>query len=242
MGETAVGQHRVDGARAWVVAAAAAVSTFAVFGVAYSFGAFFREMSDEFGTSSSATAFVFSLTVSMSFFFGLFTGRWADRVGPRPVVLAAAASLCAGLLATSRVSSIWLGYLTCGLGVGFAVACGYVPMVSTVGGWFERKRATALGVAVAGIGLGTLAGAPLAASLIDSIGWRDTYVVFGIGGGLLLLCVAAVAQKGPAAPPVAPPKPLRELARVSDFRKLYMSSLCDLRAVHTVRVHRRLCV
>ena len=149
VGETAVGQHRVDGARAWVVAAAAAVSTFAVFGVAYSFGAFFREMSDEFGTSSSATAFVFSLTVSMSFFFGLFTGRWADRVGPRPVVLAAAASLCAGLLATSRVSSIWLGYLTCGLGVGFAVACGYVPMVSTVGGWFERKRATALGVAVA---------------------------------------------------------------------------------------------
>ena len=74
VGETAVGQHRVDGARAWVVAAAAAVSTFAVFGVAYSFGAFFREMSDEFGTSSSATAFVFSLTVSMSFLLWL----WAE--------------------------------------------------------------------------------------------------------------------------------------------------------------------
>ncbi|MCP3939280.1 MAG: MFS transporter [Actinomycetia bacterium] len=215
----------VDGPKAWLIACAAAVSTFAVFGVAYSFGAFFGEMSDEFGTGSSATAFIFSLTISASFFFGLFTGRWADRVGPRPVLITAAISLSTGLILTSRVDSIWLGYLTYGLLVGFAVACGYVPMVATVGGWFVRRRATALGISVAGIGLGTLVGARLAAPLIDEIGWRDTYVVFGIVGGLLLLGVAAVAQKGPAAPASAPPKSVKELAANSDFRLLYMSTL-----------------
>ena len=63
---------------------------------------------------------------------------------------------------TSAVQQLWVGYLGYGLGVGIAVACGYVPMVAVVGAWFDRRRAVALAVAVAGIGVGTLVGAPLA--------------------------------------------------------------------------------
>ena len=211
----------LDSGRGWLVAAAATTSTFATFGVAYSFGAFFSEMSDEFGAGSSATAFMFSLTVSLSFVFGLWTGRWADRVGPRPVLLAAAASLSASLLLTAVVTNLWLGYLTYGLGVGFAMACGYVPMVATVSGWFDRRRATALGVAVAGIGLGTLVGAPLAARLINLTSWRTTYVIFAIGGGSLLLAAAAAAKRGPAAIAAPQPRRLGELLRIADFKMLY---------------------
>ncbi len=218
-------EHQLDSGRSWLVALAAATSMFATFGVAYSFGAFFESMSEEFGTSSSATALVFSLTISLSFLFGLWTGRWADRVGPRPVLLAAAASLTAGLLLTSLVQSIWLGYLTYGLGVGFAVACGYVPMVAAVGGWFEKRRATALGVAVAGIGLGTLVGSPLAARLIEATSWRTTYVIFGIGGGALLVLASLVAERGPAAAVAPAPKPLGELLGIRDFRLFYLASL-----------------
>ena len=222
---TATGQPQLDSRRGWLVTAAAVASTFATFGVAYSFGAFFDAMSEEFDVGSGETAFFFSITISASFFLGLFTGRWADRVGPRPVLLAAAASLSGGLFATAAVQSIWLGYLTYGLGVGFAVACGYVPMVSVVGSWFERRRATALGVAVAGIGLGTLVGSPVAAALIDATSWRTTYVIFGIVGGILLLAAASVAERGPAAEPTAKPRSLRELLRLRDFAILYASSL-----------------
>ena len=218
-------EHQLDSARSWLVVLAATTSMFAVFGVAYSFGAFFESMSEEFDTSSSATAFVFSLTISLSFFFGLWTGRWADRVGPRPVLLTAAVSLTVGLLLTSLVQSIWLGYLTYGVGVGFAVACGYVPMVAAVGGWFEKRRATALGVAVAGIGLGTLVGSPLAARLIEATSWRTTYVIFGIGGGVLLVLASLVAERGPAAAEAPPPKPLGELLGIRDFRLFYLASL-----------------
>lgn len=215
----------LDGGRGWLVASAAALSTFAVFGVAYSFGAFFNAMSDEFDVGSSQTALFFSITISLSFFAGLFTGRWADRVGPRRVVLTAAASLMLGLLATAAVQSIWLGYLTYGVGVGFAVACGYVPMVAAVGGWFERRRATALGLAVAGIGLGTLVGSPLAAALIDATSWRTTYVIFAIGGGALLVVASVFAERGPAAAASATPQPLRTLLANRDFALLYGSSV-----------------
>lgn len=218
-------EAQLDSARGWLVTAAAVTSTFATFGVAYSFGAFFDAMSEEFDVGSGQTAFFFSLTISLSFILGLFTGRWADRVGPRPVLLAAAASLVGGLLATAAVQNIWLGYLTYGLGVGFAVACGYVPMVSVVGSWFVRRRAAALGVAVAGIGLGTLIGSPVAAALIDATSWRATYVIFGIVGGILLLGAASVAERGPAAQPTDKPRSLRELMRLRDFAILYAASL-----------------
>ncbi len=213
----------LDSGRGWLIVAATMTSTFATFGVAYSFGAFFTSMSDEFGAGSSATALMFSLTISLSFIFGLFTGRWADRVGPRPVLLAAAASITISLILTSLVQNLWLGYLTYGVGVGFAMACGYVPMVATVSGWFEKRRAAAVGVAVAGIGLGTLVGAPLAARLIEATSWRTTYVIFAIGSGTLLLLAASVAERGPAAMQAAAPRSLAELLRIRDFVLLYTS-------------------
>src|SRR5450756_1344948 len=91
--------------------------------------------------------------------------------------------MSSGLLLTSRVHTLWAGYLTYGIGVGIGVACGYVPMVAVVGGRFERRRTFALGLAVAGIGTGTLVGGPLAGALISRYGWRTTYVIFGVASG-----------------------------------------------------------
>ena len=216
---------RLDSPRSWAVAAAAATGMFAVYSVAYSFGAFFSSMAESFDASSSATALFFSLTICLSFMAAPYTGRWVDRVGPRPVMLTAAASLCFGLLATAAVPTIWLGYLSYGIGVGFAIACAYVPMVAVVGGWFDRRRGAALGIAVAGIGLGTLFGNPVAARLISATSWRTTYVIFGLGGGALLVAASFVVARGPAAVNADAPQPLRELLRRSDFAILYVGTL-----------------
>ena len=140
-------------------------------------------MAEDFGTGKGATALMFSITTALVLLArARVSGRIADRFGPRPVLLAGAVALGVGLIATSRVNSIWLGYVTYGVGVGTAVACAYVPMVATVGGWFARRRTAALGVSVAGIGMGTLVVAPVSEALIDRYGWRTAYVVLGIGG------------------------------------------------------------
>lgn len=214
-----------DSARGWLVVGSAALSMFAVFGVAYSFGAFFTSMGEEFDSSTSETAFVFSLTIGLSFFLAPFTGRWVDRVGPRRVVLTGAAFLVVGLLLTSLVGSLLLGYLTYGVGVGVAVACGYVPMVATVSGWFVRQRATAIGFAVAGIGLGTLIGSPLAARLIDASSWRTTYVIFALGAGACMILGGLGAERGPVAVKAPKPRPLRELLRLRPFLILYIATV-----------------
>ncbi|MDX1619355.1 MAG: MFS transporter [Nitriliruptorales bacterium] len=200
------------------------IATFTVFGVAYSFGPFFGPMAEEFGSGSGATSAVFSITACLYFLLGAISGRATDRFGPRPVLLVGAVALGVGLAATATVDELWIGYVTYGLGVGVAVACGYVPMLAVVGAWFEEKRSLALGVTVAGVGVGTLTVAPLAGALISRIGWRSTYVVFAIGGAVLLLLAAAVVRR-PAETGEQPQLPLGRAARTTAFASLYGSGL-----------------
>ncbi len=213
-----------DSPRAWRMVAAALVAMCATYGVAYSFGAFFRPMAAEFGARRSATSAVFSITVLVWCVLGPVTGHLSDRFGPRIVVATGALGMGLGLALTSVIDRLWLGYLTYGIGVGVGVACAYVPMVAVVGGWFLRRRNTALGIAVAGIGFGTVFGAPLAASLISRVGWRVTYVVFAIATTAILLGCAWIVERPPVH--VTPSRVrLTDAIRSPAFGFLYASSV-----------------
>jgi MFS family permease len=214
----------VDSRRAWLTVVAAFFSSSVTLGTAYSFGAFFESMSEEFDAAAGATAVVFGITTFSFFWLSIVTGRMTDRFGPRLVLVVGAVAMFAGLMLTSRVQSLSVGYVTYGAGVGIAAACGYVPMVATVGGWFVRHRALAIGVAVAGIGVGTMVLSPLSAAMIDRYGWRDTYVVFAIGGAAVLLACVPLVDRPPGD---GTPQPSRfgDALRSPVFRRIHLSAL-----------------
>lgn len=218
-----MGAHGVDSRRAWFTVVAAFLASAVTLGTAYSFGAFFESMSEEFGSERGATAVIFGLTTFAFFWLSLITGRLLDRFGPRLVLGIGAVAMFAGLLLTSRVDSLGAGYLTYGGGVGIAAACGYVPMVAMVGGWFVHHRAVAVGLAVAGIGIGTMVMSPLSAALIDRYGWRDTYVIFAFGGtAVLLLCMPLAARPpGDGSPQ---PSRFRDAIHSPVFRRVHLSA------------------
>jgi MFS family permease len=213
----------LDSARGWLVVVSAALATFTVFGVAYSFGAFFTEMTADLGGGKGKTTLLFGIANFVYFVGGIFTGRLCDRVGPRPLLAAGALSLGIGLWLTSMVDRLWLGYLTYGLGVGVAVACAYVPMVSAVGGWFVRRRTAAVGIAVAGIGLGNLVASYVSPHLIDHWDWRTTYRIYAVLGLTLLLVAFVLAERPPIAPAAGVTSGLGEAVRTRSFRLLYAS-------------------
>jgi MFS family permease len=205
------------------VVVAAFVSSAVTLGTAYSFGAFFESMSEEFAADAGATAVIFGITTFTFFWLGLVTGRMVDRYGPRLVLAIGAAAIFGGLVLTSRVDSLAAGYVTYGAGVGIAAACGYVPMVAIVGGWFVEQRAIAVGLAVAGIGVGTLVLSPLAAALIERHGWRDTYVAFGIGGAVLLLACIPLVDRPPGDGSPQPSR-FKDALGSAVFRRIHLSA------------------
>ena len=140
---------------------------------------------------------LFATITGISFFAAPLTGELADRYTARPVVAVGALLLGAGLVLTAHVQRLPYMFLTYGVGLGGALACTYIPAVATVGEWFKLRRDIALGIAISGIGCGTLVVAPLSATLIERYGWRSSFEILGWGGGALLLLCAALLVRPP---------------------------------------------
>ncbi len=224
----------------WWVVAGAFLCMFVGYAVAYSFAAFFSPLEAEFGARRGETSLVFSIAAFLNFLLGFPGGLIADRTGPRPLVIGGLALVATGLLVAAGATALWQVYLGYGLGVGVGVGLSYVPSIAAVQRWFVRGRGTASGLAVAGIGVGTLVGAPLAHELIATLGWRHTYLVLAalvatgaIVAGLLVRRGPehyGLAPDGDAAPPaatggVASGLALGEALRSQPFWAIYTGAL-----------------
>lgn len=211
-----------DSPRAWLVVAAAFVAGFVVFGITYSFGVFLEPISAEFQVSRAATSSLFSITGLVFYFAGPITGRLGDRLGPARVVGTGAALTGASLVLAGIVDRLWISYIVYGLGVGLGAACAYVPTLALVGGWFEKRRTTALGIAAAGTGCGMLVLPPAAAALTAAFGWRIAFMVLGAACATLLAACAAMVAPAPLAVASAP-HPVHRKVRSRTFLLLYLS-------------------
>lgn len=176
----------------WFVVAAAFAVTFVGFGSAYTFSAFVEPLQKDFAASRGSVSLVFSLAGFLYFGLGVISGPLADRFGSRLLAVGGMLLIGAGLAAASFATTLTEVYAAYGLGVGLGVGCSYVPALGAVQRWFVRRRGFASGLAVSGIGVGTLAMPPLASFLVQTLGWRDAYLILGclaavLGGGLALL-------------------------------------------------------
>jgi MFS family permease len=160
---------------------------------------------------------VFSLAGFLYFGLGAVSGPLADRFGSRPLAVIGMVLTGLGLAAASAARNLVEVYAAYGLGVGLGVGCAYVPAVGAVQQWFVRRRGFASGLAVSGIGVGTLAMPPLATLLIEILGWRGAYLALGllaaaIGGGMALLIENDPRARG-LGPDGDPPQPAPTRAR-----------------------------
>lgn len=178
----------------WIVVACVFVILFVAFGSVYSFSTFFESLQLEFQTSRGSVSFVFAIAGFLYFSLGALSGQIADRFGSRWIITFGVIVIGISLLIASRAATIWQIYIVYGLGIGIGVGLSYVPAVSVVQRWFVKQRGIASGIAVTGIGLGTLGMPFFSGFLIQYSNWRTAYLVmslfvfaFGITAALLIV-------------------------------------------------------
>jgi len=165
----------------WVVVGISGLIFAVVRGLNDSFGLFLVVFVNEFGWSRAAVAGAFSFGRAVEGASSVAIGMLSDRLGLRWLVPVCACLMAVGLLMASRVDSLWMLYLSYGLifaiGITGVGDLSHLPVLSR---WFIRRRGTAIGIAMAGMGLGILLIVPFTQSLILEVGWRWTYVLMAV--------------------------------------------------------------
>ncbi|WGR91820.1 MFS transporter [Bradyrhizobium sp. ISRA443] len=236
----------------WFVVAAAFVVTFVGFGSAYTFSSFVESLQRDFGASRGSVSLVFSFAGFLYFGLGVISGPLADRWGARKLAALGMALVGLGLMLASQAQTIVQVYAAYSIGIGAGVGCAYVPTLGAVQRWFVRRRGFASGLAVSGIGVGTLVMPPLATWLIASLGWRDSYLVLGvlaaitgIGSSLLIADDPRWHGTGPdgdpldsmSSGPVRRGVSIGEAVRTPRFAGLYAACLISAFGVFVPFVH-----
>jgi len=169
-----------------------------MWGAIYSFGVFLKPLSAEFGWSTAAISGAYSLFMVLHGLLYIVAGRLNDRFGPRIVVMTCGFFMGLGYLLMSQISAIWQLYLFYGVIMGIAMSGGFVPLSSTVARWFVKRRGLMTGLAVSGIGAGTMIMPPVANWLISDFGWRTSYLTIGIIALVLIILAAQFLRRDPS--------------------------------------------
>jgi MFS family permease len=157
-------------------------------GLGESFTVFLKPISESFGWDRAQVVSVYSLTWLAGGLTAPLVGRLFDRSGPRSVYALGLLLLGGAFLVAAHAQTLWQFQLSVGLCVGLGIALiGNVPNSILLGRWFGPRLPTAMAIIYSATGTGILVLLPVSQVLIDRIGWRDAYQLFGAVALCLLL-------------------------------------------------------
>ena len=159
----------------------------------YSQGFFVGPVTADLGWSVPEFFFAFTISACLGLITAPLIGSLALKYGiKRMGILGLVGHALAYVLMSLNNGSLALWYLT------FAalafLAAGTLPVIWTavLNGWFEKNRGKAIGITMAGTGLGAFLLPPIAEFLISNYGWRVAYQGIGIGALVVSLPIVVL--------------------------------------------------
>jgi MFS family permease len=212
-------QLTLDSTRGWWNVGAAFFGlalSYAMFTV-FAFGTLVKPLQSEFGWSRAEMSFALTITNICVVFGAPALGYLVDRGGVRRILIPSVILMGLAVASMSLLQgNIWYFY-----GVYFAITVlglGTLPLSYSrvVIGWFEQRRGLALGVALAGFGVGAALVPEVSRTMIDLYGWRSAYQLFAAAIFLISLPLTIFVLK--EAPSSATSTTGRTLAATSGMR------------------------
>jgi OFA family oxalate/formate antiporter-like MFS transporter len=172
----------------WTIVALSFVVLTASYSLLYGYSVFVPFLAKDLALSRAAVSAPFSICIVVYSLMSLVSGRLTDRLGPRPIILAAGLLMAVGFATLGLTRAAWALYVGLSLIYGLGMTGAYIPTSATLVRWFVAKRGLAVGLANVGGSLALLTGPTTAALLIETFGWRTALFASGlIGGGLVSL-------------------------------------------------------
>uniref|UniRef100_K7FDC1 Solute carrier family 16 member 5 n=1 Tax=Pelodiscus sinensis TaxID=13735 RepID=K7FDC1_PELSI len=170
-------------------------------------GIFFTDLQHEFQATNSETSWFPSIMTAVLHAGGPLCSVLVERFGCRLTVMLGGLLCGVGMVASSFSKSINHLYVTAGfITEGLGSCFGFQAGVTVLGYYFVRRRALANALASTGASIGLTLWPLISQYLLDEMGWRNTFLIFG--GVLLNCCVCGAimrpVQLGPPASPLQP--------------------------------------
>jgi MFS family permease len=189
--------NRAASSYRWIIVATCALMIFITYGLVYSYSIFFKPLADYFHWDRATVSLIYSAAVIIRGASAIGTGWLADRYGARRVMVFCGFMMGAGFLLSSRVASLWQFFLTYAVIEAIGMSGIFGIGTAMVSRWFTKNRGLALGIVASGSGLGTMLIAPGTEQLINAVDWSQTFIIIGIGAGVLMVAAALFLRKPP---------------------------------------------
>ncbi|PKS07137.1 hypothetical protein jhhlp_005737 [Lomentospora prolificans] len=181
------------GTKAWLVVLGGWCSLFCTFGLVNCIGVFQEYYVQDLlkGTNPSTISWILSIQVWMMTFPAFIFGRIFDAYGPRWLLIGGTFTYIFGLMMTSLSTKYYQLILAQGIVSSLGSSAIFNATLSSVVGWFLKRRATALGITVSGSSVGGVIGPIMLRRLINSIGfpWAVRALAFMYLGLLSIACL-----------------------------------------------------
>lgn len=188
----------------WVVVAAGALITCLAMGAMFALPVYLQPMAEATGWSRADISLAMTIGFIVMGIAGFGWGTLSDRIGPRPVVLMAAALLGAGLLLASQAPNVLVFQFAYGGLVGASGGAFFAPIISATLSWFDKNRGLAISLVSIGGGVAPMTMSPLAGYLTEIMGWRGAMFWIALGALVVVIPASFLIRRSPALdnPPV----------------------------------------
>ena len=171
----------------WVVIAVTVFSSLCMAGAVGLPGAFIIPFGKEFGWDPAQVSGALAIRLLLFGLMAPFSAALIGRYGVRKVVLSAQGLVIAGLLGGLVMTKLWHLVVFWGIVIGFGTGMTALVLGAILSSrWFTARRGLVVGMLTAATATGQLTFLPLAAWLIEHVGWRYAVVPS-------VICIAVAA-------------------------------------------------
>ncbi|SDH72917.1 oxalate/formate MFS antiporter [Variovorax sp. OV700] len=173
----------------WLQLAVGIVCMIATANIQYAWTLFVPEIQGKFGWERASIQIAFTIFVLVQTWLAPIEGYFIDKFGPRLIVAFGALFIGAAWVVNSQATTLMGFYLGAAIG-GIGVGSIYATCINNALKWFPDRRGLAVGLTAGGYGAGSAATILPIAAMIESSGFQQAFLFFGLLQGTLAFLAA----------------------------------------------------